>query len=292
MSRWVITGGTGMFGTDLAAVARDKGHEVVALGSGDCDIRDLETVRQTVAGADVVVNAAAYTAVDAAETDEAAAFALNATGAHNVAVAAREAGAKLVHISTDYVFDGSSSEPYDENTPQNPQSAYGRTKAAGEWAVRAAHPDALVVRTAWLYGEHGPNFVTTMLRLAGSHETLHVVDDQHGQPTWTLDLAHYTVALLENDAPGGYYHGTSEGSTTWFDFTREIFRLSGLDPERVQPTTSDKFPRPAPRPANSVLAHRRSDGGLPIWGVALADFFDSRDNSALTPVRSNSCLRF
>lgn len=278
MSRWVITGGTGMFGTDLAAVARDKGHEVVALGSGDCDIRDLETVRQTVAGADVVVNAAAYTAVDAAETDEAAAFALNATGAHNVAVAAREAGAKLVHISTDYVFDGSSSEPYDENTPQNPQSAYGRTKAAGEWAVRAAHPDALVVRTAWLYGEHGPNFVTTMLRLADSHETLEVVNDQHGQPTWTLDLAHYVVALLESDAPGGYYHGTSEGSTTWFDFTREIFRLAGLDPEPVRPTTSDNFPRPAPRPANSVLGHHSSEESLPKWRVSLTEFFARRSH--------------
>lgn len=273
----MITGGTGMFGTDLAAVARENGHEVVALGSRDCDIRDLEAVRRAVAGADVVVNAAAYTAVDAAETDEAGAFALNATGAHNVAVATREAGAKFVHISTDYVFDGSSPEPYAETTPQNPKSAYGRTKAAGEWAVRTAHPDALVVRTAWLYGQHGPNFVTTMLRLAGSHETLNVVNDQHGQPTWTLDLARYVVALIENDAPGGYYHGTSQGSTTWFDFTREIFALNGLDPDRVQPTTSDTFPRPAPRPANSVLAHGVGAPRLPEWRASLAAYFQLHD---------------
>lgn len=272
MTRWVITGGTGMFGTDLAAVARENGHEVVALGSRDCDIRDLEAARRAVAGADVVVNAAAYTAVDAAETDEADAFALSALGARNVARAAREASARLVHISTDYVFDGQAAEPYSEDAPQAPRSVYGRSKAAGEWAVRAEHPDALVVRTAWLYGEHGPNFVATMLRLAQTHDTLSVVNDQHGQPTWTLDLARYVVALIENDAPGGYYHGTSQGSTTWFDFTRAIFELTGLDPDRVQPTSSDAFPRPAPRPTNSVLGHDAGAPRLPEWRTSLAAF--------------------
>jgi dTDP-4-dehydrorhamnose reductase len=272
LTRWVITGGTGMFGTDLAAVARENGHEVVALGSRDCDIRDLEAARRAVAGADVVVNAAAYTAVDAAESDEAGAFVLNALGARNVARAAREASARLVHISTDYVFDGQAAEPYSEDAPQAPRSVYGRSKAAGEWAVRAEHPDALVVRTGWLYGEHGPNFVATMLRLAQTHDTLSVVNDQHGQPTWTLDLARYVVALIENDAPGGYYHGTSRGSTTWFDFTREIFELNSLGPERVQPTTSDTFPRPAPRPANSVLAHGAGAPRLPEWRTSLATF--------------------
>lgn len=274
MARWVVVGGTGMFGTDLVALAREAGHEVSALGSADCDIRDLDAVRRAVTGADVVVNAAAYTAVDAAEEDEVAAFALNAVGARNVARAARETGARMVQISTDYVFDGQGEGPYPADAAQAPRSAYGRTKAAGEWAVRAEHPDALVVRTAWLYGAHGPNFVAAMLRLAESNDTLDVVDDQHGQPTWTADLARYVLALDEQDAPGGYHHGTSTGATTWYEFTREIFRLRGLDPERVRPTTSAKFVRPAPRPANSVLAH--PDGHpMPSWQEALSTYFAS-----------------
>lgn len=274
MSRWVVTGGTGMLGTDLTTAVRAHGHDVAALGSADCDIRDLDAVRRAVRGADVVVNAAAYTAVDAAESDEPAAFDLNAVGARNVARAAREQGARLVHISTDYVFDGMADEPYTEDAAQAPRSAYGRSKAAGEWAVRAEHPDALVVRTAWLYGEHGSNFVSTMLRLAETHETLSVVDDQRGQPTWTVDLADYVLALVEDDAPGGYYHGTSEGSTTWFEFTREIFRLTGLDPERVQPTTSEAFPRPAPRPTNSVLAHHDALHRISEWRVGLRSYLE------------------
>lgn len=271
MSRWVILGGTGMFGQQLAQLLTEAGHDVSALGSSDCDITDAAATRNAVAGADVVINAAAYTKVDDAESDETAAFALNGVGAHNAAVAAREAGAKFVHISTDYVFDGASTEPYAESALQAPRSAYGRTKAAGEWGVRAAYPDAYVVRTAWLYGAHGPNFVATMLRLAESHETLSVVNDQHGQPTWTRDLAEYVIALVESGASGGYYHGTCEGQTTWYEFTREIFRLSGLDPERVQPTTSEAFPRPAPRPANSVLAHTAGPT-VRDWKEALSEY--------------------
>lgn len=274
MARWVVTGGTGMLGTDLAALAREAGHDVSALGSSDCDIRDLDAVRAAVAGADVVVNAAAYTAVDAAEDDEPAAFALNAVGARNVARAAREVGARMVQISTDYVFDGQGEGPYSTDAAQAPRSAYGRTKAAGEWAVLAEEPNALVVRTAWLYGAHGPNFVATMLRLAETNDTLDVVDDQHGQPTWTTDLARYVLALVAQDAPGGYHHGTSAGATTWYEFTREIFRLRGLDPERVRPTTSAKFVRPAPRPANSVLAHP-DEHPMPTWQQALSRYVAS-----------------
>lgn len=274
MARWVVTGGTGMLGTDLAALAREAGHDVSALGSSDCDIRDLDAVRAAVAGADVVVNAAAYTAVDAAEDDETVAFTLNAVGARNVARAAREVGARMVQISTDYVFDGQGEGPYSTDAAQAPRSAYGRTKAAGEWAVLAEEPNALVVRTAWLYGAHGPNFVATMLRLAETNDTLDVVDDQHGQPTWTADLARYVLALLEQDAPGGYHHGTSAGATTWYEFTREIFRLRGLDPERVRPTTSAAFVRPAPRPANSVLAHP-DEHPMPTWQQALSRYVAS-----------------
>jgi dTDP-4-dehydrorhamnose reductase len=154
------------------------------------------------------------------------------------------------------VFDGSASSPYDEATPQKPISAYGRTKAAGERLALAAHPNGTyVVRTAWTYGAGGPNFAKTMLRLAASHDTVSVVTDQLGQPTWTGDLARQIVELLDSDAAPGVYHGTNAGEASWFDFTREIFRVVGLDPERVRPTTSAEFVRPAPRPSYSVLGH-------------------------------------
>ncbi|MGN6413397.1 dTDP-4-dehydrorhamnose reductase [Flexivirga sp.] len=268
--RWLVTGGRGMFGTDLVALLRERGDDVVAVGSAECDIRSLEAVRATLRGFDVVVNAAAWTAVDDAETHEAEAFAINATGARNVALVAAETGARMVHISTDYVFDGTATAPYRPDHPQNPRSAYGRTKAAGEWAIRATNPDALIVRTAWLYGEHGPNFVKTMQRLAGEHDTLNVVDDQIGQPTWTKDLAPYVVELVTADRPGGYYHGTSEGATSWCGFTREIFRVSGWDPDRVTPCTTSDFPRPAPRPASSVLAH--DDDVIGSWEQRIAAY--------------------
>lgn len=275
--RWLVTGGRGMFGTDLVELLRERGDDVVAVGSAECDIRSLEAVRATLRGFDVVVNAAAWTAVDDAETHEPEAFSLNAVGARNVALVAAETGTRMVHISTDYVFDGAASEPYAPDHPQDPRSAYGRTKAAGEWAIRATNPDALIVRTAWLYGAHGPNFVATMLRLAGERETLRVVDDQVGQPTWTRDLAAYVVTLIEDQATGGYYHGTSAGQTSWCGFTREIFRLSGLDPARVSPCPTEDFPRPAPRPALSVLAH--DDEILGPWEERLSAYLATVDGS-------------
>lgn len=271
--RWLVTGGNGMFGTDLVQLLRRRGEEVVAAGSADCDIRSLAAVRETMQGFDVVVNAAAWTAVDDAETHEAEAFSINATGVRNVALVAAETGTRMVHISTDYVFDGTATTPYESDHPQNPQSAYGRTKAAGEWAIRATNPDTLIVRTAWLYGEHGPNFVKTMLRLAGERETLKVVDDQIGQPTWTRDLATYVMDLIAAGAPGGYFHGTSSGTTSWFGFAQEIFRLAGLDPARVEPCTSADFPRPAPRPAYSVLG-RSGKEPMPQWSASLQGMVD------------------
>lgn len=272
---WVLLGGTGMLGQDLAALLEQQGEQVRALGSADCDIRDAAAVRKAVEGASVVVNCAAYTAVDAAEDHEAEAFDLNAVGARNAAAAAAEVSARFVQVSTDYVMAGTDEGPYDEDTPQRPRSAYGRTKAAGEWAVRLANPDALIVRTAWLYGKGGNNFVSTMLRLAGEREQLTVVADQAGQPTWTHDLADLIVRLVRAQAPGGIYHGTSSGATTWHGFAQEIFRLSGLDPQRVAPVTTADFPRPAPRPANSVLGHRAltAVGVEPIreWDSSLAE---------------------
>lgn len=252
--RYLIAGAGGMLGLDLqhALVGRD----VSALTRTELDVTDLAAVRLAVVGFDVVINASAYTKVDDAETHEDEAHAVNAVGAQNLAIAAAENNARFVQISTDYVFDGSATEPYPEDTALNPISAYGRTKADGERLAVAAHPTGtLIVRTAWLYGAGGPNFAKTMLRLAASHDTVSVVTDQLGQPTWTGDLARQVVELLDSGAASGVFHGTNSGEASWYDFTREIFQVVGLDPDRVKPTTSAQFVRPAPRPDFSVLGH-------------------------------------
>ena len=273
MTRYLITGAAGMLGRDLQAAL--AGRDVTAFDRTELDITDRAAVLAQVIGYDVVINAVAYTKVDDAETNEDAAYAINATGPQNLALAASATGAKLVQVSTDYVFDGSATEPYSEDTPLNPISAYGRTKAAGEAFVLEEHPaGSYIVRTAWLYGEHGPNFPKTMLKLAAARDTLSVVDDQVGQPTWTADLAAQIVALLDSGAPAGIYHGTSSGVTSWFGFARAVFATAGLDPERVTPTDSSQFVRPAPRPAYSVLGHDAwaAAGLSPIrdWREALA----------------------
>ena len=277
MARWLVTGSGGMLGLDLQvtlALAGVDEDDVTALTRKDLDITDADAVREAVRGHDVVVNCAAYTAVDDAESNEGQAFSVNAVGAANVADACRSGGARLVHISTDYVFAGDADEPYAEDAVLSPLSAYGRTKAAGEWAVQARYPQSWIVRTAWLYGGGGPNFVKTMAALAERHDTLDVVDDQRGQPTWTMDVARAILRLVEQDAPFGVWHTTSRGETTKYGFTREIFTLLGLDPERVKPTTSDAFPLPAPRPAYSVLGHdawrMARIERLPDWRESLA----------------------
>ncbi|SOC87422.1 dTDP-4-dehydrorhamnose reductase [Curtobacterium sp. 314Chir4.1] len=254
MTRYLITGAAGMLGHDLQQALADR--DVTARSRADLDITDPDAVEAAVAGHDVVINSAAYTKVDDAETHEDDAHAVNATGPELLAAAAVRHGAKLVTISTDYVFDGNGTAPYAEDAPTDPINAYGRTKAAGEALVRRIAPDSsYVVRTAWIYGAHGPNFAATMLRLAATHDTVSVVTDQVGQPTWTGDLAARIVELLDADAPAGIYHGTNAGQGSWYDFTRAIFAENGLDPERVLPTDSTAFVRPAPRPAYSVLGH-------------------------------------
>ncbi|MEL4319032.1 dTDP-4-dehydrorhamnose reductase [Leifsonia sp. YIM 134122] len=252
--RYLITGAAGMLGLDLQDAL--AGRDVTALGRADLDVTDLDAVRSAVTGHDVVINAAAYTKVDDAESDEEAAYAVNATGAANLAMAAAEQGARLVQVSTDYVFDGSAASPYAEGEPHDPISAYGRTKAAGERLALEANPDGTyIVRTAWLYGAGGPNFAKTMLAIAAGRDTWSVVDDQVGQPTWTGDLARQIVLLLDSDAPAGIYHGTNSGSASWFDFAQAVLEESGLDPQRITPTDSSQFVRPAPRPGYSVLGH-------------------------------------
>ena len=263
-----------MLGRDIQEVLAAR--PFTALSRRDLDITDAAAVMQAVAGHDVVINCAAYTHVDDAETHEAEAFAVNAEGALNLAVAAKAAGAQFLHLSTDYVFDGSASTPYPEDAPRHPLGAYARTKAAGEELVLEAYPEGtLIVRSAWLYGQFGPNFVTTMLGLARERDTVSVVDDQHGQPTWTRDLAHRIIALIDADVRTGIFHGTSSGATTWFEFARAIFLHAGLDPLRVQPTDSASFPRPAARPSYSVLGHASwAEHGLtPIrpWEEALIE---------------------
>ena len=274
--KYLIVGAGGMLGTDLRAAL--AGRDVTALTRAELDVTDASAVAAAVAGHDVVINAAAYTKVDDAESHEDAAYAVNATGAGNLAAAASAAGAKLVQISTDYVFDGSATSPYPEQTPVAPVSAYGRTKAAGERLALENHADGTyIVRTAWLYGQHGPNFAKTMLALAAKLDTVSVVDDQVGQPTWTLDLATQIVALLDAEAPVGIYHGTASGQGSWFDFAGRVFAGAGLDPARVLRTDSSQFVRPAPRPAYSVLGHDAwAEASLPAmrdWREALDEAF-------------------
>jgi len=258
VTRYLITGAHGSLGHDLqAALAAAPGtRSVTALGRAELDITDPAACRAAVADHDVVLNAAAYTAVDAAEDDEEAAHLVNAIGAENLAAASRTAGAVLVQYSTDYVFGGRQAEPYTEDTPHSPVSAYGRTKAEGERRARAAHPEGtIVLRTAWLYGEHGPSFVRTMMRLYRERGTLAVVDDQHGQPTWTRDLADQTIRMLDSGLRSATLHGTNSGATSWHGFAQAIVENLGGDPADVTPVTSADYPRRAPRPANSVLSH-------------------------------------
>lgn len=273
--RWAVVGAGGMLGREVVDVLRASGQEVSALTRADLDVLDGGAAREVVSGHDVLVNCTAWTAVDDAEAHEAEAFAVNGLAPALLGAAAQRAGARMVHVSTDYVFSGDAREPYAEDALPGPRSAYGRTKLAGEWAVAATCPDHLLVRTAWLYGD-GPCFPRTMARLLGERETVSVVEDQRGQPTWTRDVAELVLRLVQAEAPAGAYHATSSGSGTWRELAQAVARSLGTDPERVLATTSDAFVRPAPRPAWSVLGHDRlhAVGVEPVgewqerWGAA------------------------
>ena len=278
--RWIVTGANGMLGQDLVRLLQDEGEPVRAYGRADLDITDHSAVTAAIVDVDVVVNCAAYTAVDDAESDEPAAFRINATGPSYIAEAAATAGARIIQISTDYVFAGdrTADGPVAEGAPIAPRSTYGRTKAAGEWAVRAANPNHFIVRTAWLYGASGGCFPKTIARVASQRETLDVVEDQVGQPTWTVDVADLIVRLVRADVPAGTYHATSQGEASWFEFAQEIVTSAGFSASKVRPTTSEAFVRPAPRPAYSALGHQKLvDAGVqPIgpwrerWAAAAA----------------------
>ncbi len=281
---WLVTGARGQLGGDLLAVLAGRpGDAVTALGRADVDLTDEARVRAVVRGwlagardrglRPVVLNAAAYTAVDAAETDEATALLVNGRAPGWLAEELAGAG-RLVHVSTDYVFDGTATEPYPVDAPAAPRSAYGRTKAAGERAVAAAGGDAVVVRTSWVYGAHGANFVRTMAGRAAAGAPVSVVDDQVGSPTWAAGQAAGLVDLGARPGPvPPVLHRTDAGAVSWFGLARAVYEELGADPGLVSPTTTAAFPRPAPRPAYSVL-----DGsawlaaGLPApqpWRTAL-----------------------
>lgn len=263
--KWLVTGAGGMLGHDVLEELARRGEQFVGLGHGALDITDPGSVRRAFEEhhPDVVVNCAAYTAVDDAETDEERALRINGEGPRLLARACAAHGARLVHVSTDYVFDGvARSTPYPEDHPTAPRTAYGRTKLAGEQAVLAELPGAsAVLRTAWLYGAHGGNFVRTMIELEARRDTLDVVDDQRGQPTWTADVAGRIADIGERigqvEGAHGVFHATNSGETSWHGLAREVFWLIDADPERVRPTTSEAFVRPAPRPAYSALGHGR-----------------------------------
>ncbi|MET1075734.1 MAG: dTDP-4-dehydrorhamnose reductase [Umezawaea sp.] len=284
----LVPGGRGQLGHDLVAVAPRDGF-AHAPSSAELDITDAECVADAVATfaasardahlRPVVVNAAAYTAVDQAETDEDRAFAVNALGPELLAAECARHDVPLLHVSTDYVFPGDAERPYDPSDPIGPRSAYGRTKLAGEQRVLASWRRSWVVRTAWAYGASGANFVKTMARLEKERDTVSVVDDQRGSPTWTRDLATGLVQLADFTTSGReptarVLHGTGGGDTTWYGFTRAIFEELGADPGRVRPCASTEYPRPAPRPAYSVLSGGawREAGLTPLrpWREALS----------------------
>jgi len=277
--RLLITGAAGMLGVDVRAAAEAAGHEAVALARAELDITDAPAVEDAVAGAEpeVVINCAADTNVDGAESDSDTAYAVNGDGAGNVARAARRAGVWVVQVSTDYVFDGAKRQPYLESDATGPVSVYGASKLAGELAVAQAAPDAhTIVRCSALFGTGGPCFPATMLRLAGEREQLTVVDDQVTCPTFTAHLAATLLSLAESASrPLGVLHVTPAGQCSWYQFAVEIMRHAGAA-TRIVPGTTAEMARPAPRPAFSVMRSERGAPELPDWRAGLDAYLAAR----------------
>ncbi|MFI5284933.1 MAG: dTDP-4-dehydrorhamnose reductase [Candidatus Dormibacteria bacterium] len=274
-------GASGQLGGDLVDEGRRQGHEMIGLTQLDCDITDAAAVERAVVEThpDAVINAAAWTRVDAAEEHETTAEAVNATGAGYVASASAAAGIRCCHVSTDYVFDGTASSPIPETAVAAPRSAYGRTKWHGEIAVRERNPNHIIVRTSWLYGRQGPNFVLTMLRIAAERTQVRVVADQRGAPTWTGHLAPAMLRLLQVGPPGTY-HLTNTGVTTWHGLAVAAIRSRGVMAE-VVPITTAEYPTPAVRPAYSVLDNRAwrelGEPPLPDWQEGLGAYLSTLD---------------
>jgi dTDP-4-dehydrorhamnose reductase len=276
---WLITGGSGQLGTALSRELDQLGIAFDALNSEKLDITQGANVRDVIVkiSPKIIVNCAAWTDVDEAEISETLASQVNSVGAENVALAAKQCGAQLIHISTDYVFSGDSDLPWQVTDEINPQSAYGRTKGDGEKRVLTAYPEnSSVVRTSWLYSSWGKNFAKTMTQLAINGDVeVRVVNDQVGQPTSATDLAKQLVRLGESNAQAGIYHGTNAGQTTWFEFAQEIFTLAGAEVDRISAVSSAEFLRPAKRPSYSVLSHQAwahtSIPPMRDWRIALTE---------------------
>ena len=276
--RVLVTGSGGMLGRAVAAAATRLGHDVVALTRSDLDIGDAGHVQRVLGAAEprAVVNCAAWTDVDGAETAEAQATAINGGAAGILAHACAEIDARIVHVSTDYVFDGAKTEPWVESDPVGPIGAYGRSKLAGERAVAEAGPAHAIVRTAWLFGAGGKNFVDTMLTIGAQRDEVSVVTDQVGSPTWTGHLAEALVELAEREGDTGVFHAAGAGACSWYDLAVEVFDQAGVDC-RVVPTTAAEFKRPAPRPAFSVLGSERPETPvLPPWQDGVAGYLSQR----------------
>lgn len=277
MMKILVTGANGQLGQDTVKVFGIN-HEVYGFGRDQLDITKerqcldvLESLKP-----DVVIHSAAYTAVDLAETEEDTAYTINAIGTRNLTVASEKVGAKLCYISTDYVFDGTGTKPYREYDNTNPQSVYGKSKRAGELLVQTLSSKYFIVRTSWVYGLYGANFVKTMLKLAQDRDTLRVVNDQFGSPTYTVDLANFLEQLIQTERYG-IYHASNSGVCTWFDFASAIFEESGKQME-VIPCSTEEFPRPAPRPSYSAMEHLaiRTNGfeDLRPWREGLKAFLE------------------
>ena len=272
-------GGSGQLGIAVSQELDKLGISFDAWSSKNLDITQSSTVGEAIEklSPTVIINCAAWTDVDGAESHEIDASRVNSDGPENLALAAKLSNSKLIHVSTDYVFSGESQKPWQIEDEVNPQSAYGRTKALGESRVLTSNPEnSFVVRTAWLYSPWGKNFAKTMTKLAlKGDDEVRVVNDQVGQPTSASDLAKQLVELGLSTSPAGIYHGTNSGQTTWFEFAQEIFKLSGADVSRVTPVSSSEYPRPAKRPSYSVLSHdawaNTSVKPLKDWRIALAD---------------------
>lgn len=280
----LVTGAAGQLGTDVASVFLESGHLVFACDRNIFDITDFASCEAVVKnfGADVVIHCAAYTNVDQAEEEVETAYRINAAGTRNLVVACERIKAKFCYISTDYVFDGTSEAPYHEYDNPNPQSIYGKSKLAGEVLVKTLSTRFFIVRTSWVYGLHGHNFVKTVMKLGREKDSLQIVNDQTGSPTFTEDLACFLEELVQTDR-FGIYHASNSGTCTWYEFAKKIFEEAELITgekfkARIQPCTTEEYPLSAPRPRNSVMAHWaiRSNGFMDLrgWEKGLKSFLD------------------
>lgn len=291
--RILISGAAGMLGVDVVSAARERGHDVCACSRAELDISDGSVVSTVIERErpEVIINCAAYTNVDGAESDRENARLINAVGPGNLGAAAAKVGAWCIHVSTDYVFDGSASEPYVESDKTNPTSVYGATKLAGELALASAAPEAhTIARTAWLFGTHGRCFPATMLRLASERGAVKVVSDQIGCPTFTEHLADALLELAETDRgqrPVGVLHLAAAGQCSWYEFAAATIAGAGIE-ATVSPCTTADFPTPATRPAFSVLRSERGAPVLPDWRDGLTAYLATREQHDRNQASANS----